>query len=143
MSQCRDEEYCALVPAPEDRLDLLAIGKLSRKGRYDDSGSSSSGGSSDGKGTSGGGGGGAKNRANIGIVTLFEDLQKMVRNSKRFNDNNRAFLPWRMADMMDKAVFSLKSALASHHGIVSLQNSLQADLDALRESQQETEAVDM
>ena len=34
MSQCTDPEYTAMFPTVEERMDLLAISRLCRKGRY-------------------------------------------------------------------------------------------------------------
>eukprot|EP01032_Pedospumella_encystans_P004291 gene4291-5083_t len=36
MSQCTDPEYTAKFPTEEERMDLLAISRLCRKGRYSD-----------------------------------------------------------------------------------------------------------
>ncbi len=50
LSQCTDPEYTAMFPTVEERMDLLAISRLCRKGRYsDDDGDDSS----SGKNTSG------------------------------------------------------------------------------------------
>jgi hypothetical protein len=101
ITRCEDEFFLAL-PA-EDRLDFHVISKLERAGRYSD-------------------GGGA------GITLLFADIQKMIRLSKHFNECNRAFLPWRQAEMLDKTVLALKCALAKAHDLPSLQEAADEDL---------------
>jgi len=157
MSQCRDTQYCALVANPDDRLDLKVITKWCRQGRYDEESmiaptathaagtstttTSRSSSSSERHSTS--------PRINsrvtgIGVATLFEDLQKMVDNSKRFNDSNRDFTPWRVADMMEKTILWVKHELATHRALPCLQHSLTADLEEQEEELLQTqEAVDL
>lgn len=148
MSKCTDPEYCAMFPRTEDRLDLLAISKLCRRGRYDDTdadagaavgaSSVSTAGSSNSKGSSKG-----KSSNNVGIGTLFEDLARMTTSSKAFNACNAHFLPWRLADMMERAVRRLKARLAQEHRIPSLLHSLQQDEEDLQEQLDNAKAVDM
>jgi hypothetical protein len=111
MRDCKDPEYCALFPNPQDRWDLCCIQSMAREGRYGEDDAPTSA---------------------VGVVTLFEDLQAMVRNSKLLNASNPHFLPWRMADMLEKAIFRLKCALADARGISSLQESVQFDLVQLK-----------
>ena len=111
-----------MFPSGEDRLDLPCISKLCRKGRYDND---------DGGGSC------------IGITVLFDDLQKMVQQSKRFNACNRSFLPWRQADMMEQAVLTLKARLAEHHALPSLQSALQQDLANAEEDREEAMPVEL
>ncbi len=110
ITRCDDEFYRALPE--EDRLDFHVLSRLCRAGRY-----------SDGNGA--------------GIALLFADIQKMIRLSKQFNDCNRAFLPWRQAEMMDKTVLALKCALAEAHSLPILQEAaaedLQESLEMLRD----------
>ncbi len=50
LSQCTDPEYTAMFPTVEERMDLLAISRLCRKGRYSDDGDDNN---SSGKNSSG------------------------------------------------------------------------------------------
>jgi hypothetical protein len=98
-------------PDKADWLDLKVIAKQAARGRYDGS-------------------------DHVGIATLFRDLERMVANSKTFNSKNQDFLPWRMADMMEKTVLHIKQHIAkARPSIASLHDALQQD----RSMQQEME----
>lgn len=149
MSKCTDPEYCAMFPRAEDRLDLPAIARLCHRGRYDDdpvadSASAGVSGAAGRKGAvSGAASRAAKGTNSVGIGALFEDLARMVANSKAFNACNAHFLPWRMAHMMECAVLGLKARLAREHGIPSLLHSLQRDQEDLQEQRASSMAVEM
>ena len=81
-----------MFPDKMDQLNWSFIEKMEVEGRYESNG-------------------------NNGLLNLFEDLQRMVDNSKQFNSSNICFLPWRCADMMDKALLDLRTDLGKLHGI--------------------------
>eukprot|EP01041_Mallomonas_annulata_P008726 gene8726-18039_t len=89
------DEFISMFPDKKDHLDLPTITKLCSKGRYE----------------------GARG---VGILTLFDDLQRMVNNSKTFNQCNIHFQPWRLADMLDKELLTLREMLASYHSMTGL-----------------------
>jgi hypothetical protein len=126
MSNCRDANYCATFPGAEERWDLPRISRLCRQGRYSDDADDASGG-----------------RAYLGILALFQDLARMVQQSKRYNACNAAFLPWRLADMMESAVQRLKRVLAEERDITCLQNSLCEDERELQQQAEDAQAVDV
>ena len=88
-------EFLKLFPDAKDHLDLPKISKLCGQGRYEA-----------GRG--------------VGILTLFDDLQRMVNNSKAFNHCNKDFQPWRLADMLDKELLVLRELLAGNHNMPAL-----------------------
>ena len=98
LSLSTDAQYCQLFPRSEDRLDLGVLNTLCTQGRYD--------------------------TAEVGIAVLFDDLQRMVANSKTLNAANPNFLPFKQADMMEKAISRLKATLADKHGIDSLKEAI-------------------
>jgi hypothetical protein len=133
MSQCQDSEYCALFPHAEDRWDLPRITRLCRQGRYS---------STDTPGSI------TKRRggdapAELGLLALFLDLERMIAQSKAFNACNAAFLPWRMAHMLQSAVGRLKRTLAEERGIACLQRSLEQEDDERAQLALETQAVEL
>lgn len=124
MSQCEDGDYCALFPSAEDRWDLPRITRLCRQGRYSGTGSDST-------------------SAELGILALFIDLERMVAQSKAYNDCNAAFLPWRLAHMLQCAVHRLKQTLAEERGLACLQRSLEEEGRELAQRAREMEAEDL
>jgi hypothetical protein len=110
------EEYRKLFPRVEDQLDLQAISHWLKQGRYHGHGDSIS--------------------SSLGISALLRDLERMVQNAKQFNDCNHDFLPWRIADMADAALASLRAQLVVAHPELSaclLEQSslgLESDLQA-------------
>jgi hypothetical protein len=74
------QEYRDMFPAAKDHLCLPVLAKLCKRGRY------------------------SVDAAGVGIATLFRDLERMTANSKQFNSSNANFLPWRLADFMEKTV---------------------------------------
>lgn len=151
MSQCQEADYCAMFPRAEDRWDLPRISRLCRQGRYsascDDtstlSSSSSLGSKNRRAGVSAVAAGAVDPRAELGLLALFLDLQRMIAQSKAFNACNAAFLPWRLADMLQCAVQRLKRVLAKQRGIACLQHSLEEDEYERAQQAQETQAVDL
>jgi hypothetical protein len=139
MSKCQNADYCAMFPAAEERWDLPRISRLCRQGRYSDDADNASAGSGSGSGKHSLRGGGA----HLGILALFQDLARMVQQSKRYNACNAAFLPWRLADMMECAVQRLKRVLAEERGIVCLQNSLREDQREMLQQAEDAQAVDV
>ena len=125
MAHCMDPEYCDMFPDPDQRLCMPALARLCRQGRYSDAESSNS------------------PQSYLGLLALFTDLQRMVAQSKAFNASNRAFLPWRLAEMLERAVGHLKSVLAERRGIACLQSSLREDCEAEMELMQLSQAVDV
>jgi len=112
------KEYVDMFPDEKDQIDLLKISKLCSKGRYE----------------------GARD---VGILTLFDDLQRMVNNGKYFNQCNMSFQPWRLADMLDKELLALRELLATYHSDMHM---LLEKVDIAREeevanSQEEIEAL--
>lgn len=108
------------------QADLLVISRLCHQGRCDRDTASDAADPSCAVGSS------FKAKADaavssVGIGALFVDLQRMVAQSKTCNANNPHFLPWCLADMMDKALYRLKVVLAEAHGIPSLVQSLKLD----------------
>jgi hypothetical protein len=139
MSKCQDADYCAMFPAEEERWDLPRISRLCRQGRYSDDADDASAGSASSTSKNSLRGG----KAYLGILVLFQDLAHMVQQSKRYNACNAAFLPWRLADMMECAVQRLKRALAEERGIACLQNSLREDERELQQQAEDAQAVDV
>ena len=78
-------EYSLTVPDPADQVDLLKVNKWLRLGRYE---------------------------GNVGISTLFRDLERMVQVGLKFNECNKHFLPWRQAEMTKQAIIDLKREIA-------------------------------
>ena len=88
------DEYCAMFPDDDDKLDFHVITARCARGYYNNS--QVKGGSS---------------TRDEGLLKLFADLQRMVANGKQFNEDNRDFQPWRLIDMMEKTILSLKNAI--------------------------------
>jgi hypothetical protein len=107
LSICKDQEYCSLFSV-EDRLDLQTINTWGRSGRYEEE---------------------------IGIAVLFDDLERMVANSKKLNAANAQFLPWIQADAMGKMLFQLKKCLAAKTKNETLQNSVEDHIELVNSSQ--------
>lgn len=112
------QEYLDMFPDKKDQLDLTVITSYCSKGRYE------------------------TDRKGLGIVTLFDDLKRMVKNSKSFNQSNSGFQPYRCADMMEKELLDLAYDLGKCHNIKSLMNfATEAILLSQEECAEETEEV--
>lgn len=85
-------EYCKMFPRKRDRLDLHVISARCKDGCYEGS---------------------------DGVNTLFQDLEAMCVNGKKFNDSNKDFQPWRLVDMMDKTIADLQLTLREKIGSCS------------------------
>ena len=103
--------YLPTIQQQKDHLDLQVLTKHAAKGRYD---------------------------GDLGIIALFRDLETMIANSKQFNKENSAFLPWRLADVLEKAVLSMKIYIAEERKIPSLRQALENDLSMQAEMDLET-----
>ncbi len=101
----------------------------------------------------------------MGIAVLFEDLQRMVAQSKMFNAANPHHLPWRLADMMGmctscayldvsrifyhyfytsgKAIYRLKVTLAEKRDLLALQSSVQQDHEEDQQLRSEAAAMEV
>lgn len=80
-----NEEYCEMFPDKVDRLDLHVISNRNKERHYDGAG---------------------------GLLSLFNDLERMCENGKAFNSSNQGFQPWTLVDMMEKTIENLKTTLA-------------------------------
>lgn len=125
MSQCTDPDYCALFPSAEARWDLPRISRLCRQGRYTAAAEE------------------GRQAAELGVLALFRDLQRMVAQSKAFNACNAAFLPWRLADMLGCAVGRLQRVLAEKRGMACLQRCLEEDEQERLLQAEDNQAVDI
>ena len=103
------EEFTEMFPNEEDQLDFTVLSRWANLGRYESSGDTNKSSSSSSSYSSGN-----RNR-NVGISTLFHDLDRMIANAKEFNGCNPDYLPWCQADMTEVAVKNLKKALAVEH----------------------------
>jgi hypothetical protein len=79
-------EYCKMFPREDDRLDLHVISSRCKKGNYE---------------------------GKDGVNLLFEDLEAMCSNGKKFNDSNKNFQPWTFVDMAEKTISDLQLTLGS------------------------------
>lgn len=98
-------DYLKMFPDESDQLDFPTLTKHLADGRY---GGSSASSSSE-----------ACIDRNVGIATLFRDLEKMIRHAKHFNECNTSFLPWRQCDMLECTVARTKNILASNHSALT------------------------
>lgn len=101
------EEYCSLFPEEWNQIDLIVLKKQCDEGRFE----------------------GTDDDHFSGLLLLFDELDVMVRNCKRFNDENCSFQTWRCADMMEEALFDLKESLSEAHNDIEC---LQAVVDQCR-----------
>ena len=77
-------QYTAFYPALSDRVDLHTLKRQCQAGVYVG-----------------------------GLSRLFDDIDKMIRNGKSFNEPNRDFQVWRLIDMFEKAIERLKIIVLS------------------------------
>ena len=124
-------EFALAIPEKRDRVDLRTINKWAQQGRYDgDTSSSSSSSSASG------------NECNVGLSTLFQDLERMVHAGLKFNECNRDFLPWRQAEMTQQALTDLKRDLArAHPNLTCLRDAVALDKEKEEEQKLAANAV--
>ncbi len=107
-------DFCKMFPDEIDQLDLKQLSLLHTQGRYKDD-SPGSGGASQ----------------HSGLLTLFRDIDRMISNAKCFNDCNRNFQIWRLADVAEKNILYLKQELSSRLQLPELLSNLQEEKDEL------------
>ena len=124
-------EFALAIPEKRGRVDLRTINKWAQQGRYDGDASSSSSSSSAGG-----------NECNVGLSTLFQDLERMVHAGLKFNECNRDFLPWRQAEMTQQALTDLKRDLArAHPHLTCLRDAVALDKEKEEEQKLAANAV--
>ncbi len=80
--------YVEAFPDPQDQCNLQDLGKMCQSGHF---------------------------QSDEGLTELFELLEKMVSNCKKFNHQNSEFQIWRLADMMEMEIYDLRRTLAENH----------------------------
>ena len=66
----------------------------------------------------------------LAVNLLFEDLDRMVLNSKEFNASNRDYQVWRMCDMFECHLFWLKQQLYELHSLESLETEVVSGINS-------------
>jgi hypothetical protein len=106
-----NEEFCSRFPSPDNHVTLPLLRKRCQNGYYNRTSNDELSRMSAAE---------VRDVQELTILSLFDDLCRMVSNSKEFNDCNRDFQPWRFADMVEMAILDLMRDLASIHSLTAL-----------------------